>query len=112
MRESSLRRKPTRLQELLNHNPDINEALDLWQKEMFGPSGRGSQETDGPESEKDTHVRRFKLAVMAPAVSDDEIEKLFLDLRIDSESDIEKAVNIISFYRPTLLKALTAKYVR
>jgi len=55
---------------------------------------------------------RFKLAVLSlDSFSDAEIEKFFLDLKVNSEDDIREAVGIILVHRPILLENLTAKYL-
>ena len=56
-------------------------------------------------------IERFKLAVLGlDEFSDLEIEKLFLNLEVNSEEDIREAVGILQVHRPQVIEHLTFRY--
>ena len=56
-------------------------------------------------------IERFKLAVLSiDEFSDLEIEKLFLNLEVNSEEDIHEAIGILQIHRPQVIEHLTFQY--
>ena len=56
-------------------------------------------------------IERFKLAVLdLDEFSDLEIEKLFLNLEVNSENDIREAIGILQVHRPQVIEHLTLRY--
>ncbi len=52
----------------------------------------------------------FKVAVLSPEVPDGHVKKLFLDLTVESEADIEVIVGILAKHRPAIVEETIAVY--
>lgn len=54
----------------------------------------------------------FKLVALCPEeFSDQEIEKIFLDLEIQDEEELWESVKILEAYRPQIMHALTSRFL-
>ena len=57
-------------------------------------------------------LEQFKLVTISPEFTNGEVEKIFLDLEIVSEDDLQKVVDIIVAHRPKILEKLNSDFAR